>query len=157
METWRKSARHYSTRPIVWVDYNGEWPQWVSKALTAVAIVAVTTVVVVGVVASAGALAPVVGAAASVYLGASAATAAAVSTAVVAGGCVVAAGVFACGVNRAIEAVADVNYGARILGEKNYNATEFLFNMAAYSIISAGAPYIFQSMGLASNNKAEGY
>jgi len=78
------------------------------------------------------------GVAAGMYIGAGAMTAA--STIATVGCAAVATGVAACGINRASEAVSGKNYGAKLLGKKNYDNFEATVNLAA-TVIGSSLEY----------------
>lgn len=125
--------------PVNATDPSGHMPEWLKKTLTIAAIVVVAAVAVTAVVVTAGAAGAAIGMAAGMYLGASAATAATVTTVATVGAYGVAAGIGACGVNRAVEAATGTNYGAKLMGEKAYNATEMAFSIAGAGVVSTAA------------------
>lgn len=115
-------------------DPNGCWPTW-GQVFKAAAIVAVTVVTVAVVVAAAPVVASMAELAAGMYIAAGAMSVA--STIATVGCATVAAGVAAIGINRAVEVVSKKNYGAALIGDKNYNNIETAVSTAAVTIASA--------------------
>lgn len=145
--------------PINYDDYNGNWPKikvpkWLKKAAAVVAIAVVTVVTVAAVVASAPAVASFASTAA-LYYGSTIAVAKTVSTIATIGCTAVATSVAVSGTNRVVEQVTGKNYGAKILGEDNYETFETVTNVAATSIVSVPQYTKYPSTGDGPSNLNE--
>jgi len=121
--------------PVNYIDSNGNLPKWLKKALKVAAIAVATVVVVSAVIAAAPAVANLAYTTA-LYYGASIAVAETAALVATTSCAVVATSVAVTGVNRVTEVVTGTNYGAKVMGEENYEKFETATNVAATTIVS---------------------
>jgi len=131
--------------PVNMSDEEGTWPT-LSQVISAVAVVAITTLVVAAIVVAAPAVAGAVSTIATFY-GASATMAGALATASTVGCVGVASGTALAGANRAVECLTGTNYGAKIMGPNNYEKLEFTIDFSAALILSFPVSNSYPSTG----------